>query len=1119
MFKKMVQRGLTTLMVSLLLVMSTTIDGKVMAAFAQNTVTDTARNVPKPQQLMMNKNIASMTEKRTFQVKFNLPANVSAKNISWTYDGKPLSEWKTYEQGDYTGPSFIKVSAVKVDKGILTANVTFDLAYGSTNLAEARLQAQLFGTLMGTYELAAVANNGQVIAQAPVKLTPYDSFIPYDELKSEIDNVTALAAEQNNRYVETTSIGKSVEGRDIYLTIVSKDKATVDKYQKVTHPAMMNNPEKLQDEIKSGAFGDYAVPIWINNIHPNESPGVDAIFNYFRSMALDKTIAYNTTLPSGKASKVSLDVNDVLNQAFFLFVYTENPDGRVNTTRGNANYFDLNRDNSYQTQPETRSVTEQIAKWSPLSFLDLHGFDSNFLIEPSTPPHDPNIEYDLVIDNMLEQAKAMGEAGIANTKYDYYHIPYEEHQKTVKDPNYVSKGTATNWDDASPAYTAVFAMHHGALGHTLETPENNEESTNALYYSIAGATSYVMGHKEKLFTNQLEIYKRGVKNIDSRAVDSYLVNAKNEKIGRPRQGNQNFFPEYYVLPTDKSVQKNALESYRMIEYLLRNGVQVERSTEAVTVDQKTYPAGSFVINMHQALRGMANLVLYDGINVSDFEALTGEIIQDFPDLRGFDSYAIREPRAFASKTSPVTAVSVPTTTMPEKTGYVLIHNTNNDAIQAVNELLSSGKDVTMLTSSGEAYETGDFVVSYTDLVPLASKYLLEVNAFGDSKADGKELKRTTVGVLGADEFVLEGMGFDVTADPKKADVLVNMFEANDQIEKGKPFIAYGSMGMMIVKDLIPGFTYGGPEWDRYEGVFLADVKQDNVITGPYNDEEYLYTVTGSYIKSIPKNAKVLATFSNKDNFYKSGWWPGHDDAKGQIMAFTYQEKNRNMTVFANDLTNNAHSQHQYRLLANSIFNATGHADSVKPTVGFSDLDNVEAWAGDEIRDLESQGIVQGTNENRFEPLKSLTRAEFLTMLVRGFNQTNLQAKSSFSDVPSSSWYYPYISTAVESKLVNGVGDGQFEPNRAITREEMAQMAANVLKLTQQNTSSNRDEALSHFTDRNTFAPYARESVAWLTQKNILKGFTSSSFGPKEIANRAQAAVIIHRMMQLKKEPT
>jgi len=118
---------------------------------------------------------------------------------------------------------------------------------------------------------------------------------------------------------------------------------------------------------------------------------------------------YDTTSADGQPSKVSLKVDDALEKVFFLFMYTNNPDGRVHTTRWNANGFDLNRDNSYQTQSETRSVAEQIAKWSPISFLDMHGFDGNFLIEPATPPHDPNVEYDLLIDSMLEQANAMAQ--------------------------------------------------------------------------------------------------------------------------------------------------------------------------------------------------------------------------------------------------------------------------------------------------------------------------------------------------------------------------------------------------------------------------------------------------------------------------------------------------------------------------------------------------------------------------------------------------------------------------------------------------------------------------------------------------------------------------------------
>ncbi|MNW35267.1 hypothetical protein D3C74_122600 [compost metagenome] len=158
------------------------------------------------------------------------------------------------------------------------------------------------------------------------------------------------------------------------------------------------------------------------------------------------------------------------------------------------------------------------------------------------------------------------------------------------------------------------------------------------------------------------------------------MNAKNQVIGRPRHGNKNFFPEYYVLPTDKSLQKNPLKAYRMIEYFIRNGVKVERSTKTVSAAGKTYPAGSFIINMHQAKHGIANMVLYDGINVSDYASVAGEIVQDFPVLRGFECDVIREAGVFEGKTSPVTSVSIPATQMPNHSAYVLIRNTNNDAI-------------------------------------------------------------------------------------------------------------------------------------------------------------------------------------------------------------------------------------------------------------------------------------------------------------------------------------------------------------------------------------------------------------------------------------------------------
>lgn len=928
--KKSIIKSYLLFALSIVLVLGVMTKGSVRADAVETSTSSNQHNdvttsniidKNKSQELKLDRNVVSMTEKRTLDASFKLPEGVDINKVNWTYDGKPLSQWKKYKERSYDGPSFINVDNIKVTDGEVHPSITFDLPYDTENLAEPRLQTPLYKDLMGTFDFAAEVN-GQVIAHAPVKLTPYDSFRSYADIKPEIDSITALAAQKNHRYIKTMSIGKSVEGRDIYFTILAKDQATVENYENVIHPAMMNNPKKLEVDIKSGAIGDYKVPIWLNNIHPNETPGVSAIMNFFKAMALDEQITYNTNLPNGENSKITLDVDDALEKVFFLFVYTDNPDGLVNTSRYNAEDFDLNRDNSYQTQPETRSVDEQIAKWSPISFLDMHGFDKDFLIEPATPPHSPNVEYDLLMDHMVEQAKAMGGAVIGNTKYDSYFIPYEEHRKALENPNYVAKGdTSSGWDDASAVYTAVLAMHHGAMGHTLEIPEMNEESTKALFYSAIAATTYVKENKKELFLNQLKIYERGVDNIDDHAVDHYLVNAKNEEIGRPRQDNQSFFPEYYVLPLDKNIQKNTLEVYRMVEYLLRNGVKVERSTVDVTIDGITYPAGSFVVNMHQAEHGIANLVLYDGVDISDFKWVSGEIIQNFHDLRGFNRYVVRKVAAFDGKTSPITAVSIPVPQVPDSSDYILIQNTNNDAIKAVNKLLLAGKNVTMLTQSGSGYKAGDFVVSYNDLMPLASEYYLDMRAFSNTMPSGKVLKPSSIAALGETAYVLKELGFKVTEEQSKADVLVNTFDSSEFVNEGRPYIGFGNMGMVNVKEWIPGFKYEGPEWERYEGVFLTNVMQDNVITAPYDKQEYFYTVTGSYITEVPKTAKVLINMSDRDDFFKAGWWPGHSAAKGKIMAFTYKESNKNLTVFANDLTNGGHTQHQFRLLANSIFNA------------------------------------------------------------------------------------------------------------------------------------------------------------------------------------------------------
>ncbi|MBN2982897.1 MULTISPECIES: M20/M25/M40 family metallo-hydrolase [Cohnella] len=1113
------------------------------------------------QELQVSTDKASMTEKRTIDVEFQLLNASTLNDLQWTFGGKPLSEWKSWSTSPspagYNGAPFIYLEEPPTVNGTtVTAKVTFDLVYGTSNLSGSFRSR--YPALIGTYDLAVLDGAGETIAKAPVKLNVYDDYHTYDEIKPAIDAIAESPDRVDGRYAEYKVIGKSGQGRDIHFSIVARDKASVDQYLNETMPMMLNNPEALQEKVKSGSLGDYKVPIWINNIHPDEAPGVDAIITMFDTLLTDEYVTYETTDASGTPQTVVLDIDKALDNVIFLLDYTENPDGRYLNTRANAAGFDLNRDNSYQTQPETQQVMEELAKWTPLSFLDLHGFVGEFLIEPCTPPHDPNFEYDLLIDNMLEQANAMGRAGVANTKYDSYLIPYEEHQRGT------DSGYATGWDDASPAYTAVFAMHHGALGHTIEIPELNQDSADALYYTLLAATNYVVENKDKLFLNQLEVFKRGIENEDNRNVDQYLINASDEVIGRPRGEHENFFPEYYVLPVNSELQKNPVEVYKMVQYLLRNGVKVEQTIEPVALEGVPYPAGTYVVNMHQAKRGFANLVLYDGIDVSDFSAMYSDIIQDFPVMRGFDLVAVRQSGVFSGRTSQVNAVSVPETSFPGNSTHYIIRNNGNAAIQAVNELIAAGKSVTLLSEGGEGYEKGDFLVSYANLKGLKAKYLLTLVPFPDDGGkEGKVLKAPVVGTSDrVTDFVLRQLGFTVSSDASASGVLVNSVNKNE-ILAGKPYVGFGRTGMNALRNnsLLTEEGFAFTSQSSYEGLYKAVFAQDNVITAPYAETDYLYTNTGSYITSLPEGAIELARIGDGEDFFKAGWWPTRDNAKGQYAGFLYKQNGLNITVFASDSLNKDHPQAQFRLLANAIYAAAPElgenetmddgvterpynynpiptnpgtptspetpadpeapAEPETPTdpgtpepPEFNDLDSVP-WAADAILELAAKGIVNGVGDGTFAPQREVTRAEFLAMLIRAFDLLDEEATVSFGDVSSSSWSYPYIASAVKLGLVQGVGGGKFDPARPITREEITVMAANVLKFVAGAQTADGEAALSKFKDGGSIASFAKEAVALLTENGVITGVGADLFLPKGVASRAQAAVVISRLLNLK----
>ncbi len=189
---------------------------------------------------------------------------------------------------------------------------------------------------------------------------------------------------------------------------------------------------------------------------------------------------------------------------------------------------------------------------------------------------------------------------------------------------------------------------------------------------------------------------------------------------------------------------------------------------------------------------------------------------------------------------------------------------------------------------------------------------------------------------------------------------------------------------------------------------------------------------------------------------------------------------------------------------------------VKPTETdgvkvFNDLAATH-WAHERIMELYEKGIVNGTGENSFEPEGDVTRDQYLAMLIRAFGFETEKGEASFTDVSEDEWYYDIIMTAQKLGITDGYADGSFGVGRSITREEMAVMAYRSAE--KAGLLISKDMGDTVWNDAGEISEFATEAVSALNKAGIIKGISEDEFSPKTTATRAQAAVIISRILEV-----
>lgn len=186
---------------------------------------------------------------------------------------------------------------------------------------------------------------------------------------------------------------------------------------------------------------------------------------------------------------------------------------------------------------------------------------------------------------------------------------------------------------------------------------------------------------------------------------------------------------------------------------------------------------------------------------------------------------------------------------------------------------------------------------------------------------------------------------------------------------------------------------------------------------------------------------------------------------------------------------------------------------VENKVVFTDTNDVKAWAGRQIEVVAAKGIIEGRGEGQYDPNARVTRAEFAKMIAKAVGIDGVIASENFSDVGAEDWFQPYVAAVQEWGIVNGRSATEFAPNEPITRAEMATMIARALQQVKGfDGPVDAQASLNAFADAASIHASLQSGVAFAVDNEIVIGFEDGSFGPNEYTTRAQAAVMIYRAL-------
>jgi hypothetical protein len=191
----------------------------------------------------------------------------------------------------------------------------------------------------------------------------------------------------------------------------------------------------------------------------------------------------------------------------------------------------------------------------------------------------------------------------------------------------------------------------------------------------------------------------------------------------------------------------------------------------------------------------------------------------------------------------------------------------------------------------------------------------------------------------------------------------------------------------------------------------------------------------------------------------------------------------------------------------------------KQNLPLPDFDNVEEQpqipqSSQAIERVVTAKLMTNYSDGNFHPERLLSRAQLATIMVKTFGLDKRNVPSSdveVADVPSSHWAYKDIQTVLKTQIMKGYRGNLFFPNQRVTRAEGLAIFAQAYGVFQFSDDTVAD-ILSNYSDAESIPNWAKKAIATVVAEGFINEDAENKLSPLKPMTRGDMAYVLSQYL-------